>query len=134
MLVERGDVDDQDVRIVDRMARLRRIGPGGIVLDVDARPTPLSVRQDARAILEPVPGVLEDDEVDVEVTDLVLGYLVDPVGRPSPSTDATMALTVVVADRQEELVTRVDQGVEVTAVDMPREDAKGQHGTRWHRR
>jgi hypothetical protein len=75
--------------------------------------------------------MLEKHEIDVEVAYVRLGHLVDAVGRPRPAADPTSPLAILVADRKKELVTRMDQRIEIAAVDMPRQDTE-RRGTRSH--
>jgi hypothetical protein len=101
------------------------------VLNVDPGTVELPLGQDPWAVLTPVPDVLEQDQVDVEIADLRLGHLVDAVAWPRPAPDPASALATLVADRQDELVTRMDQRIEIAAVDMPRQDTE-RRGTRSH--
>jgi hypothetical protein len=83
-------MDEQDVGVVDRVGLLRRIVPGRIMLDVQARASKLGIGQDPRPVDLPVRDGLEQDGVDIEVPDVVLRHLVDAIGRPAPVADPTV--------------------------------------------
>jgi hypothetical protein len=120
--VERGHVDEKDVGVVHRMAGLRGVRPGWIVLDIDAWSSELGLRQDPWAVLPPVLVALVQHEVDVEAGDVLLRDLMDAVRGPRPAADPALSAAVAVDDRQEEFMTGPDQRIEIAPVDVPRED------------
>ena len=76
-----GHVDEQDVRVVDRMARLGRAFARRIMLQVNPRQALLFGRQNLVLVDRVVTFRLEQHTVEIEVPDLFRGHLVEVLAR-----------------------------------------------------
>src|SRR5918995_4982250 len=127
--VERGDVDEQDVRILDRVPRVGRVLTRGVMLDIEPRQAALLRAQELVLVDLPMLPVLEQDGINLEVADFRHGHLDDGVLIPlRPATG--IATGRVALDRDVEAMAGPCQRVEIASVDVPGQDAEAAHETR----
>ncbi len=124
-VVERGDVDDERVGVVDRVPRVGRRLPGRVVLDDDLGHGPLGGGQDLVPIDQPVLVGLVDHGVDGDVPEVLHGHLSHRVGPREGARPAAVAVGPTRPDRQDDLVRDVREVPEVVAVDVPGQQAQG---------
>ncbi|MCY1007105.1 hypothetical protein OV079_16390 [Nannocystis pusilla] len=125
--VERGDVDEQDVGVVDGVAGVGRRLARRIVLEVDARQAALGGAEDLELIALVVAARLEQDDVEWLLGDGFDRDLVD-VGAPGEAAAApAVALGTTWLYGQVELVRGLGEVVEVAAVNVPGQDAESSH-------
>jgi hypothetical protein len=118
-----GDVDEQDLRIVHRMARVGGRGHGRVVLEDDRRQLALLVAEQVMTVHQPVPVRLVQDEIELERGHRIGGDLVHvrrPWERPAA---AAIALGPARAHRQVPVHRNTGEVPEVAAVDVPGQDA-----------
>ena len=86
-------------------------------LEVKEGPAALPWGERIERVAEEVPGRLVDDQIEVEVADLVVGDLVD-VGRAGEASPPVVPLP----NRQVPVVLDGGDGIQIAAVDVPRQD------------
>jgi hypothetical protein len=127
--IERGAVDEQDIRIVDRVARVGRVDPGRIVLEEDPWSALLLGREDLPLVLGPVLLVLVEHEVDVEVADGLRRDLADRLGPGGVVRTAAVARWPTRLHRHDDVVPDMAERLDVAAVDVPGQDRQATHRT-----
>ncbi len=121
--VEVGNVDEEHVRVIDYVLRVRRVAAGRVVLNIDTRAHPLVLAQYIVLVFQVILSGLENDAVQVEVLHVLGRYFRDVVRPVKAFRAAAVALRPARFDGHEELVLRMYQIKEIASVDMPCERA-----------
>jgi hypothetical protein len=118
------DMNQQDLRLVDWMARVGRRLPRWVVLKIHARQGPLNVSQDLMLVdLVILPG-LEENTIELKPRNLLSRDFVKVLRPREGAAPAPVTLRPPLFYRNIEVVVAVSQVVQVIPVDMPGENSQ----------
>jgi hypothetical protein len=123
-----GDMHQQHIRVVDRVARVGGVFARGIVLEVDARQVALGGAEKFVLVLLELRGVLKHDAVELLPARLVDRQVVHMRSPRYGAAAPGVAWRPARLGQHVEFVRRARQGVQIVAVRVPGEDSEGAHG------
>ncbi len=124
-----GNMNQQHIRIINRVARIDSAGLRRVVLQVDLGQPALLSAQDLKLILEVVLWRLVDNEIQFQITHLLCGHLANIIGQLEGRATTAVPLWTARFGRQVPVMLDTSKGIQITTMDVPGENFQTSHAT-----